>query len=346
MKTQIREHVGVNFVTPDATQDTRLVPVSKVEIMRPDEVDAAGMIPVQRVQVIERRDAVSSALAFLIKYLGLTLVLLVLSVGLTQVLDLGAWLGVFLFGAMCVAGYALLAFGENVFTSIGVERLRVRKGAGVLHAQIQAQRDVQLAQVALQRAQVDAQRAYNEQVAENARTRAQAQLVRHEQPQAQLNALHNYAPQARAPLPAPVGWQVDELEPPAWWTRTNTEQAQPVAREVDPFTQDAVFIRDGARRALLDFLLEAYERDEQGQWLRMHEDGRVKRHVRVPVSSRGGLAPAQRQQALDMLAQLERTGAWLLRYDEAQRLWRLNVERYPDVQDALDAVDTSVTVAQ
>lgn len=335
MKTQ--QHTGTRFVAADSTQDTRLVPVSKVEIMQPDEVDTAGLIPAQRVQVIERRDAVSSAVAFLIKYLGLTLVLLVLAVGLTQVLDLGGWLGVFLFGAMALAGYALLAFGENVFTSVGVERLRVRKGADVLHAHIRAQRDIQLAHVGLQQAQVDAQREYNRQVAEQARARAQAQLVRHEQPQAQLNALHNYAPQTHAPRPAPAAWQVDELEPPDWWTRTNTEQ---------PVTQDARLVRDKARRALLDFLLEAYELDEQGQWLRMHEDGRVKRHVRVPVSGRGGLSPAQRQQALDMLAQLERTGAWLLRYDEAQRLWCVNVARYADVADAIDAVDTSVTLGQ
>lgn len=301
---------------------------SAVRILPPDEYgDAGGVLPQHAVRVVETRDELRSATAFLVKYAGLSVTLLVLTVAGTRLLDVAFfWWGAWTYGVLLIAGYAVLAWLEHTFTAYGTERTRLQLGAGVLRAQIDAQKDVQLALVDLQHEQVQAQREYNGEIMQQARERAQVQLARHETAQSSLNRLHTYVPPAGAQQQLVRVFDADDLEPPAWWT-----------------APDEPSVRDSARRTLLDFLLTLYERDEStGEYVRLHADGRIRRHVRVPASSRSGLPPDERAQLVDLLhsLQVRGTGAWLLRYDSAQRLWRLNVKRYATVQDALDAVDT------
>jgi len=315
------------FVAPyDADNERLTPPAQQVTVQPPDTVDVADVLAAQNVRVVETRDAMTAARAFLLKYAGLTLVLVVLAAGLTVELQLGAWRGVLVFAALAIGGYAALSYLEHEYTTVGVEKTRLRHGARVLREQLRCDTEVRLAQVTLQRESVAAQRAYNEQVAANARQRASSQLQRHEAAQSHANRLHTHVPYTPLtlgkPPDAPSAWNVADLPAPTFLRR-----------------------RDEARRVLLDFVTSLYDRDEDGALVRLHDDGRVRREVRIPFGSRGGLTPSVRQQCQDVLRTLSRSGAWLLRYDEDQRLWRLNVATYRTVDDAIDALDAVPTVA-
>lgn len=311
-----RKQRSVDALTPLLTDSPG------VSVLPPeDDLDVGGVLPAHSVRVLETRDDLRSAVAFLVKYAGLAVALLVLTVAGVLILEVRFIWTWWTWGVLLVLGYALLSYLDHRFSAYGVERERLYAGASVLRADIDARKSVQLAVVSLQQEQMRAQAEYNRESLRLARDRAYAQLSRHETPQHELNRLHNYV--------APVrDVDIDALQAPAWWHAPDEPQ-----------------VRDNARRALVDFVCRLYERDNSGERVHLHEDGRIKRHVRVPAGVRGGLPPDERAQLVDLLRTLERTGAWLLKYDEQQRLWRLNVERYGSAEEALDAVDTVSTAA-
>lgn len=311
-----RKQQSVDALTPLLTDS------SGVSVLPPeDDLDVGGVLPAHSVRVLETRDDLRSATAFLVRFAGLAVALLILTIAGVRILEVRfVWVW-WTWGVMLVCAFALLAILDHRYSAYGVERERLHEGASVLRADIDARKAVQLAVVALQQEQVRAQAEYNRESLRLARDRAYAQLARHETPQSSLNRLHNF-------VPAVKDVDADSLEPPSWWQPPEAPQ-----------------VRDNARRALVDFLLHLYEKDNSGEYAHLYEDGRIKRHVRVPAGVRGGLSPGEREQLVDLLRTLERTGAWLLKYDEQQRLWRLNVERYADVGEALQAVDSVSTAA-
>lgn len=105
----------------------------------------------------ERRDPLDEARAFMLKYAGLSVVLVVLAVGLTIRLELHYSVGIIVFAGLSTAAYWLLSYTESLFSTPGIERHRLTVGGKVLMRQIEADERVRLAQIRLQRAQLRAQ---------------------------------------------------------------------------------------------------------------------------------------------------------------------------------------------
>lgn len=341
-----------NFVSATPTDSTPILPAlppaHAVEIV-PHDADLAIEDVLARagsIRAIEKTSPLLSAQAFMIKYAGLSATLLVLSVGLTWLTAAPAPMAIVTFAGLSFLGYFALGWTEAQFTTAGVERLRLREGAKTLRYKIDADRDVQLAQVELQTTIVGAQTEYNRQQDSRLRERIAAQVAYREAPQMTQNRQANYVPpdwlrtknsvvsvalpeentgntatiQPVYATPAPLFLR-EELTPPSWM-QERTARA----------------VRDDARRKLTEFIASLYERDESGSWLRLHEDGRIRRDVKTPMSARSGLSAPLRSQIDGILQELDRCGAWLVRYDGDQRLYRLNLSRYPDADGAIDAI--------
>lgn len=324
------------FVYPDSSpaELAPLPPAQAIQILPPAQAIQIEDVLEGRIRAIERTSPLLSAEAFLLKYAGMTFILAILSAGLVWYAALPAPVFLLLFGGMSIAGYFALGWLEAGHTSFGVERLRLREGAKVLRHKIDADAEVQLAQIDLQAQILEAQREYNRQQDERLQARIQAQLVRHETPQSTANMVANYVPD---------DYSVTAVSPVTDTGYTVAKPAHVAYRhelEVPSFLREKTQrrVRDEARRTLTDFVASLYERDESGSWLRLFEDGRIRRNVKTPMSARSGLAAPVREQIDAILRELDACGIWLLRYDEDQRLYRLNLDRYPAPDMAVDAI--------
>ncbi len=313
---------GATFVYPDVTQDGQLAPLppaQAIQILPPARIEIEDVLE-GRIRAIERTSPLLQAQAFTLKYLGLSVVLCILSAGLVWYAALPAPLFLVIFGAQAFVGYFALGWLEAGHTSFGVERLRLREGAKVLRAKISADENVQLAQIELQAQLLAAQREYNRQQDERLRERISAQVARHETAQSSANMVANYVPEDYA---------------------TAGDEVLTVPGYMEEQTQRRT--HDEARRTLAAFVASLYQENESGVWLHLHSDGRIRRTVKTPMSARSGVSAPVREQIDAILRELDNCGVWLIRYDEAQRLYRLNVNRYhtPDVAiDALNDVPT------
>lgn len=331
------------FVYPDSSpaELAPLPPAQAIQVLPPAQIEIEDVLE-GRIRAIERTSPLLQAQAFTLKYLGLSIVLCILSAGLVWYAALPAPLFLVIFGGMSFAGYWLLGLTEAQHTSFGVERLRLREGAKVLRHKIDADAEVQLAQIDLQAQILEAQREYNRAQDERLQARIQAQIARHETTQSSSNMLASYLPPDYATdSVAAVSPEVDTtLAPPGYTVAKPAHVAYRHELEVPSFMAEKTQrrVRDEARRTLTDFVASLYERDESGSWLHLHEDGRIRRNVKTPMSARSGLAAPVREQIDAILRELNACGIWLIKYDTDQRLYRLNVDRYPAPDMAVDAI--------
>ena len=91
---------------------------------------------------------------------------------------------------------------------------------------------------------------------------------------------------------------------------------------------------DEARAILLDFLSDLYSNQADT----IKADGSLRKGVSVPWSDSSEIAAPIKRQMLDLIKQTEPR----LLYQSGTRPWRLNVEEYPTVESAIEALDTSV----
>lgn len=296
-----------SFVSPADGELPRLHPLARLEPVQPVDIDAAGAFAKPGVHTHENRDPLTEAQGFLLKYAGLTLVLLILTVGVVMRLELRFDVGIIVFAGLATGAYWLLAWMENWFTGPGVERHRLTMGSRVLLAQIDADERVRLAQIRLQKRHLDAQREMNAFAMQQARQRAHAQLEATERAQSAETRQHTHTP---------TTFDIAELEPP-----TFAIQGPQTLRT------------DRARQALLDCIIELYERGDNGEWLRMDAHGYVANSVPVPWGKRGGYTQTERRAMLDTLHRSR-----LACFDDTKRAWRVSVGLYPDAESALLAV--------
>lgn len=341
--TRVDTTPRATFVYPDSSpaELAPLPPAQAIQVMPPAQVEIEDVLE-GKIRAIERTSPLLQAQAFMVKYAGMTFILAILSAGLVWYAALPAPVFLLLFGGMSIAGYFALGWLEAGHTSFGVERLRLREGASVLKRKIEADENVQLAQIELQAQILEAQREYNRQQDERLQARIQAQLARHETPQSTSNMVASYVPPDYATgSVAAVSPEVDTtLTPPSYTVAKPAHIAYRHELEAPSFLREKTQrrVRDEARRTLTDFVASLYERDEAGSWPRLFEDGRIRRNVKTPMSARSGVSAPVREQIDGILRELDRCGVWLLRYDDDQRLYRLNLDRYPAPDIALDAI--------
>lgn len=304
------------FVYPDSSpaELAPLPPAQAIQVLPPARIEIEDVLE-GRIRAIERTSPLLQAQAFMVKYAGMTIILAILSAGLVWYAQAPAPVFLLLFGGMSIAGYFALGWLEAGHTSFGVERLRLREGAKVLRRKIDADENVQLAQIELQAQLLQAQREYNRQQDERLRERISAQVARHETAQSSANMVASYVPEDYATA-------VDEVLTVPGYMEEQTQRRT----------------HDEARRTLAAFVASLYQENESGVWLHLHSDGRIRRNVKTPMSARSGVSAPVREQIDGILRELDNCGVWLIRYDEAQRLYRLNIDRYytPDV--AVDAI--------
>jgi hypothetical protein len=138
-----------NFVTP--------APLPTAE---PPTIDAGDVFgKSQQVRPSTGAAAMDEARAFLLKYAGLSAVLLILAVGIAWHWTLHLSAALIVFAGLSIGGYWMLAWLDHGYTAAGVERFRMAHGARVLIRQVDARRDVDLARVRLERARVALHRA-------------------------------------------------------------------------------------------------------------------------------------------------------------------------------------------
>lgn len=261
-----------------------------------------------------------SAAAFLVKYAGLTAILLVLSVGVTTLTGMPMAAGATLFASVAVSGYFVLARMENGYSLYGVERARLNAGRDVLLAKVYADRDIRLAELDVESDRLAVTDAANKLHAERLQRRIDAQMARHEVTQDAANRQNSYYPR--------------------WLAQPSTPTVEPL-----PEVEERAILRvdDAARRRLLEWLADVYATDADGSFVNMYADGRIRRDYGVPLSSRSGVGAGERKQMQGILDELRRCGAWLVRYDKEQRLYEVNLELYPNAADAIDAVNNAPT---
>ena len=93
------------------------------------------------------------------------------------------------------------------------------------------------------------------------------------------------------------------------------------------------------RERLLSFVIDLYERNDAGQLIRLDDKGYIARDTTILWGKRGGMSLAERTQARQLFADLERAGAWLFRFDRERRQWHVNLAQYPSADTAIDAID-------
>jgi hypothetical protein len=295
------------FVSPADGELPRLKPLARMPDIEGQDVDPGKLFGRTPIHTHERRDPLTEAQAFMLKYAGLTVILLVLAVGLTLRLEWHYTIGIVVFALMATGAYWLLSFTESLFTGPGVERHRLSVGGRVLTRQIEADERVRLAQVALQVDQLALQREYNQLTMENARRRAGAQVEAHHTPQDGRNGRTAHLI---------TGWHVAELEPPRF------AQGAAYAPRADP-----------VRAALLACVVDLYATDDGGRWANMDAQGYVRKGYVTPWSQRGGHTAGDRDAMVDLIHRSR-----FAQFDDGRRTWRVSVGLYPDAQAAIDAI--------
>ena len=73
-----------------------------------------------------------------------------------------------------------------------------------------------------------------------------------------------------------------------------------------------------------------------GEYVRLNEDGRLRKGESCPLAERGGLTESQRQR---LAAALEQCSPWLVRYEPAVKSWHVNTGAYPTASLAVRALE-------
>jgi len=307
-----------NFVTPDqGNQGTYQLAVPEVMPVNPAAA-FDGREPRQPNVDPLRRD-----LGFNVKYAPLAVVIVILAIGLGLQNNWSVGTSLIVFGVIAIMGYWLLGFTENVFDPYSGHVVKAFFGWLVLRRQIQANETIAVAYYTTEQKRLELQ------VTEKASQQEQRVAVERRlvAPQAEMNQLATYAPVhppvhppvSREALASVVQIDLEELPPPAW-------AKVPVQRN------------DGsaAVQALLDFVEDVYGQELYG------DDGTLKKGVRAPWAQRGTgrneafLSGNVKRQAVDMLGQITPP---LFVFVEETKLWRLNIDDYPEVEDAYSALD-------
>lgn len=303
-----------NFVTPlaEATKNNYTVAVPEIVPVNPSQAFDGRDLRQPNVDPFRR------GLEFNIKYAPLTVITLVLAVGLGMRNNWSFGTSAVVFAAISIAGYWLLGFTENVFDPYSGHVIKAFFGWLVLRHQISANERMTLAyyQVEQKRLEVDSMEK-RLQLDQRAATERKLLL-----PQNDLNQLATYQhpPISREAMAAVSQISAEELAPPTW----GKAPAQ---------TNDG----SKALQTLLDFVEDVYE---QTQYT---EDGRLT--ATTPWSKRGawrdGTSVPQpiKRQVEDMLAQITPS---LFAYNPDSKAWTINIEDYPDVTDAYNAIDEVV----
>ena len=196
----------------------------------------------------------------------------------------------------------------------------------------------ELERVRLQQSQVDAQREANRRLAEEAKAQTAAQMQRHTTPQHSLNRLNSYRPSC--PHDGLHGAVDGTPMVQHYEAATEAIDARVEAPEaIEPIE----VVTDVVRKQLLDFTCELYwDREDSGEYRRMHSDGRLRKGIVAPMVKRSGLTQEQRAQLVEILRQIEPP---LFRYDDTTKLWALNLAHYRRAHHAVDAIDAAWTPA-
>jgi hypothetical protein len=316
-----------NFVPPDPDPmpPAPLLPAPLPDLPALDVDPAALYSRGPQIRAVETTTPMTEAAAFLVKYLGLSIVLAILATGLAWQMQWHASLGLIAFAVLAIAGYWCLAALDHGYTAPGVERHRLTQGTRVLLRQIDAQRDIELERLHIERARLAYQQQVNATLAARYHYKADRQLARHAQPDPATPTPRRTPPNPDPDNPAPPDQRAhpppDHPHPDPWDHLPDhlppdyRGQGLPdPARAIDP-----------ARAAILDGLRDAY--------LAADGDGWVNRHHVLPWSLR---AAGSRSQRARMRHLIEASG--IAAFDPATRLWRLDRRRYPTPHAAADAL--------
>lgn len=283
------------------------------------------IMPVNPAQAFDGRDIrqpnvdpFRRGLEFNIKYAPLTIITLVLAAGLGMRNNWDFGTSAIVFAAISIAGYWLLGFTENVFDPYSGHVIKAFFGWLVLRHQISANERMTVAYYAVEQKRLEV-----DEIGKRAQVEQRQDVEKRlTAPQIDFNALATYQhPPVRQEAIAEVSQiNLDELQPPTW-------------------AKAPVQNNDGKKavQTLLDFVEDVYE---QTQYT---EDGRLT--VVTPWSKRGtwrdGTSVPQpiKRQVEDMLAQIAPP---LFSYSADRKAWIINMEDYPDVTDAYNAIDEVV----
>lgn len=248
-------------------------------------------------------------LEFAIKYAPLFVIELILSIGIAWRAgwDVPMWLC--LFGLMAFVGYWMLGFMENIFEPTSGHVVRYFFSWLVARQYIQSNE-----RLAVQSNQLEYMRQFNAwQEQRRLEMQAENQIQRHSAPQSQLNRLTSYK------------------ELPEW--KPSADDPYPV----DVISVENTQVMENAYSVLLDFVMRLY-RDEG----LIKANGILKKGVIAPWTDRGVMpdgnetpAPVKRR-LLDMINQ---TVPALFKLNQDSKMWQLNIEDYPAVDDALSILD-------
>ena len=187
------------------------------------------------------------------------------------------------------------------------ERTRLKNEREHRRIDIEAQTAADEAKLARERERTEQSQARaNAERSRADRARIVEQAQRHSQPQSTNNQLVNYVPEEPLPEDEPLA-----DEPPA----------------------------DVVRTRMLEALAELYDPNAE----RIERGGLVANGYKLPWTKRGGLTQAERRRALDILHQIEITGAPLFTYQDQKKRWSLNIKRYPTLESAIEALDRTRT---
>lgn len=145
----------------------------------------------------------------------------------------------------------------------------------------------------------------------NARAIALQQVQRHSLPQNELNRLVSYDEAGSFD-------EEDEVTSGVAYTIPRNEFKNP---------------KDEARTLLLDFVVDLYSGEA------IKPDGTLKKGTVAPWADSSDLSITIKRRMLDLIRQTEPK----LFLQEGTRPWRLNVESYPTVDEAISILDTTVT---
>lgn len=285
----------------------------------PPLIDLGSVFGEQPAQRGSHGSHYERGLEFLIKFIPLSIILLVLAIGLTVRSGMDVTFGIVLFGVMVFVGYWLLAFMENVFEPTSGHVVRYFFSWLVARQYIDSNE-----RLSEQANQLEYMRQYNEWRAHQMiAAKAAMQLEDHSQPQDNRNRLANYEQSPTLPsrnLDREYAYPEDILVP-------SPHGNQPTAGGK---------FKDEARSVILDFTIDLYANGL------LNEDGYIdNQEVTVPWSQRG-----LKQFDFDLRKLIESLSSDLSElfvYNANKHQWQVNLKRYPTIISAIDYIDTVPT---
>lgn len=276
-------------------------------------------------------DYVNQGLGFLIKYAALFIVMLILSVGLAMKMEQGFGFWVFLFGLMTMCGYWSLAFMENVFEPTSGHVVKSFFGALVIRWDIASTERITMKYYETEQMRLD-----NEHEALLLTKQNTQRLIDSKsKPQAQLNNLANYRPEpddgdAAGTAEAWSKLEFAEIEPVALPTGKRGNGAK--AEVVDDITAEVMEIICGFTFAIYESLkTESPMVNPKGFF-----------GTRSPLSDRAvdvegnEVSPKTAKRIREVMRQMP---APVFVYNDDKRAWRLDLDKYPDYDSALLALE-------